>query len=57
MSNETQEKGKAMDRKDEIRDYLKNNHTGEEKAVFSSELEQLFSLDGRLLSGELIAAE
>ena len=47
MSNETQEKGKAMDKKDEIRDYLKSNHTGEEKAVFSSELEQLFSLDGR----------
>ena len=26
MSSETKEKGKAMDKKDEIRDYLNNNH-------------------------------
>ena len=47
MSDDTQKTGKAMDKKNEVRDYLKNNHTGEDKAVFSSELEQLFSLDGR----------
>ncbi|MBQ5959881.1 MAG: hypothetical protein IJL53_04350 [Firmicutes bacterium] len=47
MSDDTQKTCKAMDKKNEVRDYLKNNHAGEDKAVFSSELEQLFSLDGR----------
>ena len=36
-----------MDRKDEINKYLKRNHTGSEKAVFSEELERLFSMNGR----------
>ena len=36
-----------MDRKDEINEYLKKNHTGSEKAVFSEELERLFSMNGR----------
>lgn len=36
-----------MNKQDEIRLYLKNNHTGQDKAVFSTELERLFSLNGR----------
>ena len=36
-----------MDRKNEINEYLKRNHMGSEKAVFSKELERLFSLNGR----------
>ena len=55
MSDDTQKTGKAMDKKNEVRDYLKNNHTGEDKAVFSSELEQLFSLDGRTLRRKISA--
>ena len=38
-----------MDRKDEINEYLKKNHAGSEKAVFSKELERLFSLNGRTI--------
>ncbi|MBR6331746.1 MAG: hypothetical protein IKR78_01245 [Dehalococcoidales bacterium] len=29
--------------------YLKNNHTGQQKAVFSEELERLFSMNGRTI--------
>ena len=47
MSENSQKTGKAMDKKEDVRDYLKNNHKGKDKAVFSNELEQLFSLDGR----------
>ena len=36
-----------MDRKEEINEYLKKNHMGSEKAVFSEELERLFSMNGR----------
>ena len=38
-----------MDRKDEINEYLKKNHTGSEKAVFSEELERIFSVNGRTI--------
>ena len=38
-----------MDRKDEINEYLKKNHTGQDKAVFSEELERLFSMNGRTI--------
>lgn len=36
-----------MDKKASICNYLKKDHTGKDKAVFSRELERLFSLDGR----------
>lgn len=38
-----------MDNKKEICDYLRKNHTGREKAVYSRELERLFNLNGRSL--------
>lgn len=38
-----------MNREKEIYDYLKENHTGEENAVFSKALEQRFSLSDRSL--------
>ena len=38
-----------MDKKTAICEYLKKNHTGKEKAVYSVELERLFSMDGRTL--------
>ncbi len=38
-----------MDKQSAICSYLKKNHTGKDKAVFSRELERLFSLDGRTL--------
>jgi biotin operon repressor len=38
-----------MDKKTAICEYLMKNHTGKEKAVFSAELERLFSIDGRTL--------
>ena len=36
-----------MNHKEEILNYLKVSHRGEEQAVSSKELEQLFSLEGR----------
>ena len=36
-----------MDTKSAIRDYLKVNHTGRTRAVYSRELQRLFSIDGR----------
>ena len=36
-----------MSKQDEICNYLKKNHAGVEKAVFSAELERLFSMNGR----------
>lgn len=36
-----------MDKKTAIRDYLKEYHTGRDNAIFSRELEKIFSLDGR----------
>ncbi len=38
-----------MDKKTAICEYLKKYHTGKKKAVFSAELERLFSMDGRTL--------
>ena len=38
-----------MDKRTAICNYLKKNHTGKENAVFSRELERLFSMDGRTL--------
>jgi hypothetical protein len=38
-----------MDKRTAICNYLKKHHTGKENAVFSRELERLFSLDGRAL--------
>ena len=38
-----------MSREKEICMYLRENHTGQEKAVFSSELERHFSLNGRTI--------
>jgi hypothetical protein len=38
-----------MDKRTAICNYLKKYHTGKEKAVFSRELERLFSMDGRTL--------
>lgn len=38
-----------MDKEKEICMYLKDKHTGQDKAVFSCELERLFSLNGRSL--------
>ena len=38
-----------MNREKEIYEYLKQNHTGKENAVFSKELEQRFSLSDRSL--------
>lgn len=36
-----------MDKRSAIRDYLKVHHTGRSRAVYSRELQRLFSLDGR----------
>lgn len=36
-----------MNQKTDVLNYLKGNHRGEEQAVSSKELEQLFSLEGR----------
>lgn len=38
-----------MDKRTAISNYLKKYHTGKENAVFSRELERLFSMDGRTL--------
>ena len=38
-----------MDKEKEICLYLKKHHTGQEKAVFSKELERLFSMNGRTI--------
>lgn len=38
-----------MDKKEEIRDYLKKEHVGRRKAVPGVELERLFDLSGRSL--------
>ena len=38
-----------MDKEKEICMYLKDKHTGQEKAVFSCELERLFSMNGRTI--------
>ena len=38
-----------MDKRTAICNYLKKYHTGKENAVFSRELERLFSIDGRTL--------
>jgi hypothetical protein len=38
-----------MDKRTAICKYLKKYHTGKENAVFSRELERLFSMDGRTL--------
>ena len=38
-----------MDKRTAICNYLKKYHTGKENAVFSRELERLFSMDGRTL--------
>lgn len=36
-----------MDKKTAICQYLKKHHTGGERAVYSRELQRLFSIDGR----------
>ena len=36
-----------MDKRTAILDYLKEHHTGRARAVYSRELQRLFSLDGR----------
>lgn len=36
-----------MDKRSAIRDYLKVHHTGRSEAVYSRELQRLFSLNGR----------
>ena len=36
-------------KKEAVCTYLKRNHTGKDKAVYSSELEELFDLNGRSL--------
>ncbi|MBQ3424648.1 MAG: HTH domain-containing protein [Eubacterium sp.] len=47
-SNQHKNKGDcAMNQKTDVLNYLKGNHRGEEQAVSSKELEQLFSLEGR----------
>ena len=38
-----------MDRQTAIREYLRKNHTGKDRAIHSGELQQLFCLDGRTL--------
>lgn len=38
-----------MDKRTAICEYLRKYHTGRSKAVYSCELERLFSLDGRTL--------
>lgn len=38
-----------MSREKEICMYLRENHTGQDKAVFSRELEQRYSLNGRTI--------
>lgn len=42
-------KEEMMNKEKEIYEYLQQNHTGKENAVFSKELEQRFSLSGRAL--------
>lgn len=39
--------GDVMDKKTVICEFLKDYHTGKEKAICSKEMQQLFSLDGR----------
>ena len=36
-----------MSKRQEIHDYLKSNHTGRDRAIYSRELQHLFGLDGR----------
>ena len=38
-----------MDKRTAICEYLRKNHTGREKAVYSRELQRLFCIDGRNL--------
>lgn len=38
-----------MDKKTEICEHLKKNHVGRERAIYSRELQRLFSIDGRSL--------
>lgn len=38
-----------MDKRTAICEYLKKHHTGKDKAIYSRELERIFSLDGRTL--------
>ena len=38
-----------MDKRTAICEYLKQHHTGKERAVYSRELQRLFSIDGRNL--------
>ena len=38
-----------MDKKTEICEYLKQYHVGRERAIYSRELQRLFSVDGRSL--------
>ena len=38
-----------MSYKEDILDYLKDHHRGTENAVFSKELERLFSMNGRTI--------
>lgn len=38
-----------MEKRMKICDYLRENHTGRGKAVYSRELQQIFNLDGRSL--------
>ena len=38
-----------MNKREDIRDFLRKYHKGAEKAVYSSEMERLFSVDGRYL--------
>lgn len=40
-------KGNVMDKKTAICNFLREFHTGKEKAVCSKELQRIFSLDGR----------
>ena len=39
--------GDVMDKKTKICEFLKDYHTGKEKAICSKEMQQLLSLDGR----------
>ena len=38
-----------MDKRTAICEFLRKHHTGKDKAIYSRELERLFSLDGRTL--------
>lgn len=44
-----------MDKRTAICNYLKKYHTGKENAVYSRELQRLFSLDGRNLRRKISA--